>query len=107
MSYGLERLDHAVGNVPELIPQVEYMARAVGEPCRAQKGCKPMLSVWWLIYHDLGREHQQAVQHLQTQLGQRCCRSSCAHKLPPHKLLPAIHPHNLPLALPSRLPRVC
>jgi len=30
VSYGLERLDHAVGNVPELIPQVEYMAKAFG-----------------------------------------------------------------------------
>ncbi|PRW55993.1 4-hydroxyphenylpyruvate dioxygenase [Chlorella sorokiniana] len=30
VSYGLERLDHAVGNVPELIPQVEYMAKALG-----------------------------------------------------------------------------
>ncbi len=31
VSYGLQRLDHAVGNVPELIPQVEYMARCLGE----------------------------------------------------------------------------
>ncbi|EFN58665.1 hypothetical protein CHLNCDRAFT_20078 [Chlorella variabilis] len=30
VSYGLQRLDHAVGNVPELIPQVEYMARSLG-----------------------------------------------------------------------------
>ncbi|KAL4441075.1 hypothetical protein ABPG77_010506 [Micractinium sp. CCAP 211/92] len=30
VSYGLRRLDHAVGNVPELIPQVEYMRKALG-----------------------------------------------------------------------------
>jgi 4-hydroxyphenylpyruvate dioxygenase len=30
VSYGLRRLDHAVGNVHELIPQVEYMARTLG-----------------------------------------------------------------------------
>lgn len=30
VSYGLQRLDHAVGNVHELIPQVEYMAKALG-----------------------------------------------------------------------------
>ena len=30
MSYGLQRIDHAVGNVPELIPQVEYMAKCLG-----------------------------------------------------------------------------
>lgn len=31
VTYGLQRLDHAVGNVPELIPQVEYMRKALGE----------------------------------------------------------------------------
>ena len=31
VSYGLQRLDHAVGNVPHLMPQVEYMARCLGE----------------------------------------------------------------------------
>ncbi|PSC69061.1 4-hydroxyphenylpyruvate dioxygenase [Micractinium conductrix] len=30
VSYGLQRIDHAVGNVPELIPQVEYMAKCLG-----------------------------------------------------------------------------
>ncbi|KAL4451461.1 hypothetical protein ABPG75_007123 [Micractinium tetrahymenae] len=30
VSYGLQRLDHAVGNVPKLIPQVEYMRKALG-----------------------------------------------------------------------------
>ncbi|KAI3436403.1 hypothetical protein D9Q98_005820 [Chlorella vulgaris] len=30
VSYGLQRLDHAVGNVAELIPQVEYMAACLG-----------------------------------------------------------------------------
>jgi 4-hydroxyphenylpyruvate dioxygenase len=29
-SFGLQRLDHAVGNVPQLMPQVRYMARALG-----------------------------------------------------------------------------
>jgi len=28
--YGLQRLDHAVGNVPELIPVVDYICKAVG-----------------------------------------------------------------------------
>ena len=41
VSYGLERLDHAVGNVPDLIPQVEYMAKAFGELvlCAVGTGC--------------------------------------------------------------------
>lgn len=28
--YGLQRLDHAVGNVPELLPTVDYICKAVG-----------------------------------------------------------------------------
>ena len=32
VSYGLQRLDHAVGNVPELMPVLDYVARVFGEP---------------------------------------------------------------------------
>lgn len=30
-TYGLQRLDHAVGNVPDLMEQVQYMEKITGE----------------------------------------------------------------------------